>query len=103
MDKGLDHAVPFVSQAPTQADEKDPKYCIYHSRKGHTLDQCVMFRRIFDKKLQYGEIILQNEARNMHEQPFPTITTARQEMMVSASVDVPMQHEDEPDLAKMTQ
>lgn len=31
------------------------------------------FRRIFDKKLQAGETIFQNEGDlNIHEQPFPT-------------------------------
>lgn len=64
--------VTFTSQDPTQADEKNPNYCPYDSKKGHGLDQCVMFRRVFDKKLKDGEIVLYNErARNMHEGPFP--------------------------------
>lgn len=50
--------LPLVSQAPTQIDERNPNFCPYHCRRGHTLDQCVMFRRIFDKKLEDGEIIL---------------------------------------------
>lgn len=40
-------------------DKKDRDYYPYHHKKGHALDQCVIFRRIFDKKLQDEEIILQ--------------------------------------------
>lgn len=36
------------------------------------MEQCIVFRKIFDKKLADEEIILQGEAaRNVHEQPFP--------------------------------
>lgn len=66
-----------------------------------------MFRRIFDKKIQDGEITLQNEgARNIYEQPFPNHNNNKNKghaIMVSASDELPMQAEDEPDLKKMAQ
>lgn len=55
---------------------------------GHTLDQYVIFRRIFEKKLEKGEFILQNEgASNVHERPLPNRCNNQgkgQAMMVSA-------------------
>lgn len=48
----------FVNQTPSQIKVKDPNFCTYHRRKGHALDQCLVFRNIFDKKLQDEEIIL---------------------------------------------
>lgn len=84
---------------PSQADKKDPEYCLYHLRKGHAFEQCVAFMRIFDKKLQDRETILQNQGgHNVREQPFLNHNNGWgkcQVMMVSASEksiaeDVPM-------------
>lgn len=44
--------LPFDKWMPSQADKKDAKYCPYHHRKGHTFEQWMTFKRIFDKKLQ---------------------------------------------------
>lgn len=63
--------LPIVNPAPTSAEERDPNFCPYHRRKGHTLEQCFVFGKIFNRKLQDEEIILQDEgARNVHERPF---------------------------------
>lgn len=70
------------------------------------------FKRIFDKELQDGEIIFQNEgACNVHERPFMNHNNDRgkgQVMMVYASErdireDVPIQPEGDPDLDMMAQ
>lgn len=76
-----------VSSAPTPAEETDPNFCLCHRRKGHTLEQCFVFRKIFDKKLEDREIILQGEgAHNVYQRPFPKHNNKGKghEMMVSA-------------------
>lgn len=51
-------------------DQKDARYCSYHRRKGHTLEQCVTFRRIFNKKHKAGEILSQKGALSVNDLPF---------------------------------
>lgn len=40
------------------ADQKDARHCPYHRMKGHTLEQCVICRRISVEKHKVGEILL---------------------------------------------
>lgn len=79
--------LPIVNPAPTPVKERDPNFCPYHRRKGHSLEQCFVFRKTFDKKLKDGEIILQMRALvTCMSDPSPTITTTRARghaMMVS--------------------
>lgn len=78
MDERFNHPAGFCGADALQEDKKEAKYCPYHRRKGHTLEQCASFRRIFDNKLQAWEIIFQNEgALNIHEQPFSNYNNDR--------------------------
>lgn len=68
--------LPPASSVPTPAEERDPNFCSYHRQKSYTLEQCFVFRKIFNKKLKHGEIILQGKgARNVHERSFPSTKT----------------------------
>lgn len=72
---------------PSQIGEKDAKYCPCHCGKGRALEQCMTSKRNFDKKLEYGEIILQNDgACNVYERAYPNHNDNQegQVMMVSA-------------------
>lgn len=79
--------LPFVDRChPKQIrNSKFP----YHRRKGNTFEQCVTFRRNFDKKLQAAELIFLNKgALNVQEQAFLNPNNDRgkgQVMTVSAS------------------
>lgn len=65
-------SLPHVDQLPSEEGQRNTNYCPYHRKKGHNLEQCVVFRKIFDRKLEAGEILFQNEGSlNVHEQPFP--------------------------------
>lgn len=79
-------------------------------KKKHTPEQCVLFRKIFDKKLKAGVILFQNEgAPNIHERLFPNHHNNKGKghvLMVfplkkRCRRDVSMQPEREPDLEKM--
>lgn len=56
----------------SEAHQAGPNFCHYHKRRGHNLEQCVAFRKLFDQKLGTGEILFQNEAQNVHNKPFPS-------------------------------
>lgn len=59
--------LPRMDQLPSEEDQQEPDFCPYHRRRGHNLEQCVVFRKIFDQKLEAGEILFQNgESQNLH-------------------------------------
>lgn len=61
----------FTYHSPFTGDLKVANCCLYHRRKGHPLEQCIIFRRLFDKKLKAGKILLhEGGATNIHELPF---------------------------------
>lgn len=62
---------PEVHRLPSHEDQKDLKYCCYHRKKRHTLEECVTFRKIFDEKHK-GKILFQmNRRLSIIELPFP--------------------------------
>lgn len=64
--------LPHVDQPPSEEDQQGSNFYPYHRKKGHSLEQCVVFRKIFDQKLEAGEILFQNEEfQNVHDRPFP--------------------------------
>lgn len=64
--------VPHVDCLPSRAYKRDAKYCSFHCKKEHTLEQRVLFREIFDKKLKTGEFLFKNEgALSIHEIRLP--------------------------------
>lgn len=40
--------LPHMDQLPYEEDQHEPNFCSYHRRRGHNLEQCVMFRKNFD-------------------------------------------------------
>lgn len=56
------------------------------------MEQCVVFRKIFDQKLEAGEILFQNEgSQNIHDRPFPDHHERRKaQMMVVSTIDEEM-------------
>lgn len=59
-----------VDRLPSQEDQRDAKFCLYHLRKGHSREYCVVFRRIFNKNVKAREVLLPNKvALNAHERP----------------------------------
>lgn len=64
--------LPHVDQLLSEEDQQRPNFCRYHKRRGHNLERRVVFRKIFDQKLEAGEILFQNEgSQNVHDRPFP--------------------------------
>lgn len=51
---------------------KAGNYCPYHRRRRHTLEQCVVFRRLFDEKLKDGEILLTAKSTKHHSKGMMT-------------------------------
>lgn len=71
--------VPHVDCLPSRAYKRDAKYCSFHCKKEHTLEQRVLFREIFDKKLKTGEFLFKNEgALSIHEIRLPNPTTTEE-------------------------
>lgn len=101
--KGKAITLPHVDQLPSEEDWQGLNFCPYHRKRGHNLEQCVVFHKIFDQKLEAGQILFQNEeSQNVHDRPFPDHRERKgktQVMMVSC-IDKEMvsQPEDEPDL-----
>lgn len=47
-------------------------YCPYHWKKGHILEQHVLFRKIIDEKHSLGEVLFQEgKPLSIDELPFP--------------------------------
>lgn len=62
----------YTNCFPYEADQSATNYYPYHWRKGHLLEQCVLFRRLFDENLEAGEILIpEGETTNAHGAPFP--------------------------------
>lgn len=57
--------LPQVDPLPSEEDQRRLNFCPYHRRRGHNLEQCVVFRKIFDQKLEAGEILFQGEGPKM--------------------------------------
>lgn len=66
-----------INPTSTPAEERDSNFCPYPRRKGHPLDQCFDFRKISDKKLQDGEIILQDAGTWIVHNDLSLITTTK--------------------------
>lgn len=47
--------MPDVYRLSSLEDQTDPMYCLYYIRKGHVLEQCATFRKIFGEKHMSGE------------------------------------------------
>lgn len=58
--------LPQVDPLPSEEDQRGLNFCPYHRRRSHNLEQCIVFCKIFDQKLEVGEILLQSE-RDMVE------------------------------------
>lgn len=56
--------LPKVEYFPPFTDQKDVRYCGYYRRKGHTVEQRITFRRIFDEKHKVGEVLFKKGAVN---------------------------------------
>ena len=62
---------PRVEKMPTTEEKRHPKYCHFHHVSTHPIEACYTLKRNFDKRLQRGEIILEDVA--VEERPFPII------------------------------
>ena len=61
--------LPEVRNAPTPEEKRHPRYCHFHQVTTHPTKACYTLRKIFDRRLQKGEIIL--EDTTVEERPFP--------------------------------
>lgn len=60
--------LPYAKHFPSITDQRAASYYPYHRRRGHQLEQCVSFSRLFDEKLKAGEILhLERGTTNVHK------------------------------------
>lgn len=52
-------------------NQKDTRYCTYHRRNGHMLEQFVTFRKIFNEKHKVGDILFYERVVSINDLPFP--------------------------------
>lgn len=57
--KGQVVRLSHVDRFSSMVDQKAANFCPYHRRRGHPLEQCVVFRRLLDENLKAGEILFQ--------------------------------------------
>ncbi|KAL5546225.1 hypothetical protein UlMin_005912 [Ulmus minor] len=72
--------LPEVRKMPTAEDKRHPKYCHFHRVTTHPTKACYTLRKIFDRRLQKGEIILEDttvEGRSFphHEEEVLVVTS----------------------------
>ena len=61
--------LPRVDKLPKAEDKKHPKYCCYHQKTTHPIMVCYALRRIFDRRLKRGDVILDDST--VEETLFP--------------------------------
>lgn len=101
--EGLYHSVTHHQRSTQSGRGEGSKLLTLSLQEGHTLKQRFVFRKIFEKKFQDGEIILQDEdACNVHERPFPNYNNKGKEhaMMVLTPAST-TETEGEPDIDQM--
>ncbi|OMO50155.1 hypothetical protein CCACVL1_30593 [Corchorus capsularis] len=54
---------------PTAQEKADPKYCDYHRRVNHSFAECRIMRRLLDRKVRNGEVVVDN--RGVRNNPLP--------------------------------
>ena len=65
-----DIKLPRVERQPTAIEKKDPQYCRYHRTVDHPTKDCRSLKRIFQERIQNGELIIENN--DVRRNPLPT-------------------------------
>lgn len=50
LEQCVEESIVFLSHVdhlPSHVEQRDVKYCPFHRRRGHALEKCVLFRKIF--------------------------------------------------------
>src|SRR5262249_5256716 len=67
--------LPRVEHLPTQEEKNDPKFCRFHRIVGHPTRDCFTLKRIFNERVQNGELIIENN--DVRNNPLPAHNNQR--------------------------
>ena len=60
-----------VQTPPTPEETRNPKFCLFHKKIGHSTSDCYTVRKIYHEKAQRGEILLGQQQQRAENNPFP--------------------------------
>lgn len=82
--------LPEVYHLPSHEDQENLMYFRYHRKRGHTLKQCVPFRKIFDEEHRSEEVLFQERRpSSIYDLRFPSLEVVERERPIHLEVPSP--------------